>query len=172
MLFADATMADFLQTNIVLISGGIVAMWGGISAMFIWLGRVVWVKVDAWLEARKQAAIVKADAEAAALKLKAEKDARAVEVLTETLPKLAENATRLTALTESHVAATKDVVTTQLALHGAFVDLADCNIANACPETQERFTRDVEKVKNRIKSVSPFLSEGGKPRSRNGEEQG
>jgi hypothetical protein len=154
-LLAETSWAEIVQANLPVIYAAITVAFSTVVGGFVWIGKVVWAKVDKFLDSRAEAAKIKALAESEALKLKAEKDAAAIQTMTETMPIIADNGTKLTALVETNCTRISDVVKTQVAMHGAFVDLADCLEINACPETRERFKQDLARVKNRVLATTP-----------------
>jgi hypothetical protein len=90
---------------------------------------------------------------------KAQKEGKALETVSETLPRLATNGEMLTNLLTESRKIDSDIIKTQVGMHGAIVDLADCMVLNACPEMRDRFEKDVARVKNRIKAVAPKFRE-------------
>ena len=117
----------------------------------------MWLKIDQWMERRHKLAEIETQARADAAKLKAEKEAKALETMSDSLPQIAENGKQVSETLRQMSERQNDIIKTQVALHAGVVDFADACTLNACPDVADRFKKDVERGKNRIKSIAPHL---------------
>lgn len=145
------TFWDFVGTWWPAVGAGIGAFFAGCG----WVIRAAWIKFDKWMERRHQIAEITANAEAEARKLKAIKEAKALETMSESLPQIAENGKQVSETLRVISQNQNDIIRTQVALHAGVVDFADACTLNACPDVADRFRKDVERGKERIKSIAP-----------------
>lgn len=138
----------------------------GIASLLVsfgWVIKQMWTKFDKWMERRHAIAEIEATARAEAAKLKAVKEAKALETMSESLPQIAENGKQVSETLRQMSERQNDIVRTQVALHAGVVDFADACTLNACPDVAERFKKDVERGKNRMKVIDPSLKDTKRP---------
>lgn len=126
-LIADIGLLEFIQQNLTLLSAGISAMFVAVTGGIGWIVRVIWLKYDERCKAHD-----------ARQDIKAVKEGKTLDTLTETMPILAENGKRQTAILEECRRFDSDFIR----LHGdlnekveeGFHEIAAAVIASACPE--------------------------------------